>query len=869
METTASDADIGDSIHDTATLSGGIVPTGTITFSLYGPDDPGCLTEIESSQATVIGGMATSPEFTPSLAGEYRWVASYGGDGLLNEPVSGSCNDAGETSTVHKATPTLTTSTTDATVGDPIHDTATITDAYDPSGTVTFELFGPDDEDCNGTPVFTTDPAIAVSGGTAVSDFTPLVAGTYRWRATYSGDANNSGVGSECNADNETSTIAKASPSITTSATDATVGDPIHDTATITDAHDPSGTVTFELFGPADENCTGTPVFTTDPAIAVSGGTAVSDFTPLVAGTYRWRATYNGDDNNMQVIGECGGDYETSTIAKATPTITTSATSATIGDPIHDTATIIDGYNPSGTVTFELFGPADENCTGTPVTIDVAVAVPGGTADSGNLSPSTAGIYSWKATYKGDNNNLQVIGECGGENETSTISKFSPTLTTAATGADLGGTIHDGATLSGGSNPSGTMTFKLYGPDDLNCSGPAVSTGLLARTVAGNHTYDSGNFTPTAPGAYRWTAAYSGDAKNSPIDSGCNAPGETSIVRAKPTLGTDATNATVGDPIHNTATLADAHDPGGTITFRAYGPNNSDCSGQALLDRTVGVADDGSASSGDFTTSASGTYRWKVSYSGDSGNVAIPASCTSDTSGVSTAHPTLATFANDATIGGHVHAIAIITDGYRPGGTITLRAYGPANTDCTGTVAFSSGPIEVSGNGFYGSGDFSPPTTGTYRWTASYSGDNENVPSSTPCNSANGTSTVALNDVRPADQDFDGIPDSIDDCPTVAGAGKTNGCMAIDRALSLKYRRHAFRGTLSPPNACGTEEKVTVLAKLHGQTRKVGGARTNSRGRFVIRAARRKGSYYARALSSLEPTVGLCLATQSKRILSR
>lgn len=33
-------------------------------------------------------------------------------------------------------------------------------------------------------------------------------------------------------------------------------------------------------------------------------------------------------------------------------------------------------------------------------------------------------------------------------------------------------------------------------------------------------------FTPTAPGTYRWTAAYSGDGFNSPATSGCDAPNE-------------------------------------------------------------------------------------------------------------------------------------------------------------------------------------------------------------------------------------------------------------------------------------------------------------------------------------------------------
>src|SRR2546428_608429 len=59
-------------------------------------------------------------------AGGFRWIASYSGD-PNNNAVSTSCGDAGETSTVNKATPTLTTSATaTATAGQTIQDMATL-----------------------------------------------------------------------------------------------------------------------------------------------------------------------------------------------------------------------------------------------------------------------------------------------------------------------------------------------------------------------------------------------------------------------------------------------------------------------------------------------------------------------------------------------------------------------------------------------------------------------------------------------------------------------------------------------------------------------------------------------------------------------
>ena len=64
------------------------------------------------------------------------------------------------------------------------------------------------------------------------------------------------------------------------------------------------------------------------------------------------------------------------------------------------------------------------------------------------------------------------------------------------------------------------------------------------------------------------------------------------------------------------------------------------------------------------------------------------------------------------------------TAGGPAGGTITFTAYGPNN--CT-TVAFTSSPVAVSGDGTYGPVSFTPTLIGTYHWVASYTGDPPNT----------------------------------------------------------------------------------------------------------------------------------------------
>jgi VCBS repeat-containing protein len=131
----------------------------------------------------------------------------------------------------------------------------------------------------------------------------------------------------------------------------------------------------------------------------------------------------------------------------------------------------------------------------------------------------------------GDN----ITGPCGDEPQP------EPTLvlTTQATQeVTLGQPISDTATLSGGDNPTGTITFNVYGPDDADCSGEPAFTSVV--DVNGEGDYSSDPFTPPAVGTYRWTAEYSDDANNEAVLSECNAPNEASLVTApNPTSTTE------------------------------------------------------------------------------------------------------------------------------------------------------------------------------------------------------------------------------------------------------------------------------------------------------------------------------------------
>jgi streptogramin lyase len=773
---------------DTATLSGGYLPTGTITFTLYGPDDTTCVgTPAFTWTTPVLIGNADYPSgvFSPVLAGAYRWVAAYSGDGS-NSAVTTSCNDAGERTTVTKMSTTLSTfATASVQLGGPIGDVATLSGGNSPTGTITFTLFGPNNSTCSGTPLLTSSQVVSGSGRYPSDSFTPIRPGDYRWVASYSGDANNYSSATSCDDFNETSTVSKARPTITTQATiSANAGGPISDTAILAGGFGPTGAITFSLFGPNDTTCSGSPISTSIKTVGGDGSYPSDPFTAASAGTYSWMASYGGDAFNFAAATVCGDPAETSIVTKANPTITTQATvSASAGGAISDTAILAGGNAATGGIAFAVFGP-DSACAGIPVFTWTTAVSGDGSYSSGTFSPLLPGAYSWIAAYSGDTGNNAATTACNDVGETSTVTKASPTITTHATpSASTGGAISDTAALAGGSVPTGTITFNLYGPNDSTCAGPVLST--TTKVISGDGSYTSDPFSPTLAGAYSWVASYSGDVSNSATSTACNDANETTTVtRSGPTITTSATpSANTGGAISDTAILAGGNAPTGTITITLFGPNSGACSGSPIFTWTTAVSGDGSYSSGTFTPLLPGAYSWIAAYSGDAGNSAATTACNDpgETSTVNSSSPTITTKATvSASTGGAVLDAATLAGGSAPTGTITFSLFGPNNPTCLGTPIFSSTKT-VSGDGGYPSDPFSPLLPGAYSWIASYSGDAGNNAASTACNDANETSTVTKANPALTTQATVSAKagDAISDTATLAGGSAPTGTITF------------------------------------------------------------------------------------------
>src|SRR5207248_1417311 len=191
-------------LKDTADLEGGSNPTGSITFTLVGPDG---ITVVDTETVLVNGnGLYSTPtdfarahtRTAPNLRGTYQSNATYSSD--ANNNAASDIDDPTEQVTVNPDSPTLSTLPylTSFTLDPPVPLSFPTRRSSDlnPTGSITFTLVGPD-----GTTVVDTEMVLVNGNGlySTPTGFTPGVTpsgpdltGTYQWNATYSGDANNS-----------------------------------------------------------------------------------------------------------------------------------------------------------------------------------------------------------------------------------------------------------------------------------------------------------------------------------------------------------------------------------------------------------------------------------------------------------------------------------------------------------------------------------------------------------------------------------------------------------------------------------------------------------------------------------------------------
>jgi len=236
------------------------------------------------------------------------------------------------------------------------------------------------------------------------------------------------------------------------------------------------------------------------------------------------------------------------TVAASPSLLVLAPASGTVGSaiaPASVAATLSSGSVPTGTITFKVFGPQPSppgTCSSGGTTVGSATVSDNATYHpSVGFTPGSAGDYWWYAAYSGDSTDNPAASACGASMpETAVAAAPSLAVVVPASGT-VGGAIAASsisAALSSGSGPTGTIVFKVFGPQPLPpnaCSSGGTTIGTAG--VSGDATYHpSAGFIPVSDGSYWWYADYGGDASNNPAVSACGFPMAKTIVSAVPVL---------------------------------------------------------------------------------------------------------------------------------------------------------------------------------------------------------------------------------------------------------------------------------------------------------------------------------------------
>jgi hypothetical protein len=238
------------------------------------------------------------------------------------------------------------------------------------------------------------------------------------------------------------------------------------------------------------------------------------------------------------------------TVNPATPQITTSASPGILGGTLQDSATSsgLSAYNGTGSITFNLYGPADPTCGAAPVYTETVSNFSGSARTSTGYTASSAGTYHWVASFSGDSGDSAASTTCGDEpvvvSQDTTSLSTTPNVTTITLSAATPPVLTDTAVLSGGYSPTGTITFTLVN------NGNTVDTETVAVVNGdGSYTTPKGYTLPatgTVTGTYQWNATYSGDANNASSADNNNA-NEQVVVKGRPESTTTSMNIAKGN----------------------------------------------------------------------------------------------------------------------------------------------------------------------------------------------------------------------------------------------------------------------------------------------------------------------------------
>ena len=770
-------------LKDSAVLSGGHSPTGTITFTLvYNSATVDTETVSVSGNNTYTTPSGYTLPTSGTVTGTYQWNATYSGDGN-NNPVSEN-NDASERVTVNPGSSATATVVKDhnggtvdvanpAALGSKVHDTATVTASpFTATGTVTYHLYS--GLVCNGNSEIGSAEQVTLSGGNVPdsSETAALAAGSYSYQAVYSGDGNYTGSTGACEpfkiaqAGSATATVVKDHNGGTVDvANPAALGSKVHDTATVTASpFTATGTVTYHLY--SGLVCNGNSEIGSAEQVTLSGGNVPdsSETAALAAGSYSYQAVYSGDGNYTGSTGACE-PFKIAQAGSATATVVKDhnggtvdvANPAALGSKVHDTATVTASpFTATGTVTYHLYSGLVCNGNSEIGSAEQVTLSGGNVPDSSETAALAAGSYSYQAVYSGDGNYTGSTGACepfkiaqAGSATATVVKDHNGGTVDVANPAALGSKVHDTATVTASPfTATGTVTYHLY--SGLVCNGNSEIGSAEQVTLSGGNVPDSSETAALAAGSYSYQAVYSGDGNYTGSTGACEpfkiaqAGSATATVVKDHNGGTvDVANpAALGSKVHDTATVtASPFTATGTVTYHLY--SGLVCNGNS----EIGSAEQVTLSGGNVPDSsetaalAAGSYSYQAVYSGDGNYTGSTGACepfkiaqaSSSADTVVFDAGTNAPWSGTEQTGAKAYDTASVSSGndsFTPSGTVSYQFF--ANGSCSGEGT-DAGTVTLSAGAVPNSGTQGPLGAGNYSFQATYSGDDNFIGSTGPC----------------------------------------------------------------------------------------------------------------------------------------
>jgi ELWxxDGT repeat protein len=384
------------------------------------------------------------------------------------------------------------------------------------------------------------------ANGTVAQAFT-LGVGTHDVIAYYSGDAtyNSSASAGVSVTVSPSSGPVSTTTTLSASATTVTQGTPVTFTATVKPASGTldGGSVDFKD-GQTDLGSVG----------VSASGVVIRAFT-LGVGSHSVTATYSGDANFQRsasgavavTVNPVGGQVATTT------SLTASATTVTVGQPVTFTATVkpASGTLDGGSVDFKD-GATDLGTFSVGATGVVQLT----RAFNATGVHTVTAVYSGDATFGGSTSGAVAVTVNPGAGTVTTTTTLSASATSVPQGTPV--TFTATVTPASGTLDGGSVDFK-DGATDLG-SFAVPANGLVA------HAFTLGAGTHDVIAIYTGDATYAGSTSTAVSVTVLTTSGTTTTTSLSASSGT----VTVGQPVTLTATVAPASGTldGGTVDFK-------------------------------------------------------------------------------------------------------------------------------------------------------------------------------------------------------------------------------------------------------------------------------------------------------------